>query len=294
MIKVNECEFLGTQGYEITNGDVKLIVTTSVGPRIMHFGFCDKENILRVCKSDFMNRSADFKFYGGHRLWHAPEHQVRTYLPDNMQCEVEILPLGLKVSHYEEDNKITKTMQIEMKDNGRVRIIHSLKNNSTFDYNLACWGITQMRAGGVAIMPQDDRKTGLLPNRSIALWDYSDLSDSRLSFTSKNIVIKQDVEVKKPFKIGNYNRDGYLAYFNEGDLFVKEFDVQDGDFADYGSNAEIYVNEEFLELESLSALVEIPENEEIEHTEVWQLFRDVKAPEKEMYQEVDMKEYVNA
>ena len=294
MVKIEKCDFFGVEAYEISNGDVKLIVTTSVGPRIVHFGFCDKENVLHVNRGDFLNRSAGFKFYGGHRLWHAPEHESRTYQPDNSMCEVEVLPLGITVSNYEESNKITKTMQIEMKDNGRVRIIHSIKNNSNFDYNLACWGITQMRAGGVAIMPQDNRKTGLLPNRSIAFWDYSDLTDSRLNFTTSNIVITHDETVKKPFKIGSFNRDGYLAYFNQGDLFVKEFDVQDGEFADYGCNSEIFVNEDFLELESLSALVEIPINEQIEHTEVWQLFKDAPAPEKEMYQSVDMKGFVNA
>ena len=25
----------------------------------------------------------DFYFRGGHRLWHAPEHMPRTYIPDN-------------------------------------------------------------------------------------------------------------------------------------------------------------------------------------------------------------------
>ncbi|MEG1805260.1 MAG: hypothetical protein RR327_02590, partial [Clostridia bacterium] len=279
---------------EITNNKVKLVVTTGVGPRIMHFGFCDKENVLYVNQSDFLNRADIFKFYGGHRLWHSPEHAIRTYQRDNSQCEVEVLPLGVKVSNYETENKIKKTMQIEMKDNGRVRIIHSIKNCSTFDYNLACWGITQMKGGGVAVFPQDNRRTGLLPNRSIALWDYADLSDKRLTFTSNNIIIKQDPTIEKAFKIGSFNREGYLGYFNDGDLFVKEFDVSEGDYSDYGCNAEIYVNDNFLELESLSAMAEIPENEEISHTETWELFGNVEAPIKEKYQEMDIKEYVNA
>lgn len=294
MVKVTKGTYIGVESYEITNDVVKLVVTTGVGPRIMHFGFCNKENVLYVNQSEFMNKSSAFKFYGGHRLWHAPEHSVRTYQVDNSQCEVEVLPLGVKVSNYEIENKIKKTMQVEMKDNGRVRIVHTIKNMSTFDYNLACWGITQMREGGVAIFPQDNRKTGLLPNRNLALWDYADLSDKRLTFTSNCIIIKQDPTVEKAFKIGSFNREGYLGYFNDGDLFVKEFDVDEGDFVDYGCNAEIYVNDKFLELESLSPIVDIEEGCEISHVETWELFGNVEAPIKEKYQEVNIKEYVNA
>lgn len=294
MVKVTKGTYIGVESYEITNDVVKLVVTTGVGPRIMHFGFCNKENVLYVNQSEFMNKSNAFKFYGGHRLWHAPEHSVRTYQVDNSQCEVEVLPLGVKVSNYEIENKIKKTMQVEMKDNGRVRIVHTIKNMSTFDYNLACWGITQMREGGVAIFPQDNRKTGLLPNRNLALWDYADLSDKRLTFTSNCIIIKQDPTVEKAFKIGSFNREGYLGYFNDGDLFVKEFDVDEGDFVDYGCNAEIYVNDKFLELESLSPIVDIEEGCEISHVETWELFGNVEAPIKEKYQEVNIKEYVNA
>ncbi len=294
MVKVTKGTFLGVEAYEITNDKVKITVATGIGPRIIHFGFCNKDNILRVAKSDFLNKSAGYKFYGGHRLWHSPEDEVRTYQPDNGNVEVEVLELGIKASFIETENMIKKTMQIEMKENGRVRIIHTLENVGDKDFELAVWGITQLKPGGIGVMQQDDRKTGLLPSRSIALWDYTDLSDKRLTFTKNHIIVKQDPNNEKALKIGTYCRQGQLAYFIDGDMFVKDFDVMEGEFTDYGSNAEIYTNDQILELETLSPIYDMSKGQMAEHTEVWELIENVPCPYVDKVMQAEIKETVHA
>lgn len=293
MIKVEKTTFKDIDAIQISNGRIKLIVTTGIGPRICYYGFEDRGNILRVCEKDYESKdNNDFKFYGGHRLWHSPEDEVRTYQADNLPVDVKMLKFGVKVSMIEKKTLLQKSMQIEMKDDGKVRIIHTIKNLSLFDIAYASWGITQLIPGGIAVFPQDKRKTGLLPNRQLVLWDYTDLSDDRLIFSKNLVMVRQD-NIDKKLKIGSFNRDGNLSYFINGDLFVKEFDVSEGEYSDYGCNAEIFTNKDFIELETLSPMEEVEPNGEVSHTEVWSLIEKVPAPKIEKVHYAAHKETIN-
>ena len=70
--------------YRLANDKVELIVTGEVGPRVIRFGFLDAPNEFFENKK-WLGKSGDDEWhnYGGHRLWHAPEEQPRTYAPDN-------------------------------------------------------------------------------------------------------------------------------------------------------------------------------------------------------------------
>ena len=70
--------------YRVSNGTVEFIATTDVGPRIISFGFTGGANLFFV-REDFAGQTGgtEWKNYGGHRVWHAPEDKVRTYEPDN-------------------------------------------------------------------------------------------------------------------------------------------------------------------------------------------------------------------
>ncbi|MBU2563373.1 MAG: DUF4380 domain-containing protein, partial [Actinobacteria bacterium] len=68
----------------MTNGEVEIIITTDVGPRIVRFGFVGDQNLFREFKQQQGKTGGDkWLIYGGHRLWHAPEVKPRTYFPDN-------------------------------------------------------------------------------------------------------------------------------------------------------------------------------------------------------------------
>ena len=73
----------------VSNALVDLVVLGEAGPRIIRFGFVGEENEFREFP-DLLERgdSGAWHVYGGHRLWHAPEHLVRTYAPDNSPVEV--------------------------------------------------------------------------------------------------------------------------------------------------------------------------------------------------------------
>ncbi|MCI0552377.1 MAG: hypothetical protein L0287_15605 [Anaerolineae bacterium] len=74
-------------GYDccaLENDTLQLLVTRSVGPRIISFGFKNGDNLFAVLP-DFVTELPNgevFHFYGGHRLWQVPEDLNTTYTPD--------------------------------------------------------------------------------------------------------------------------------------------------------------------------------------------------------------------
>jgi len=66
--------------YRITNKTVEAIVSTDVGPRILRYGFVDEENLLaQVPHLSTSTSLGEWKPWGGHRLWVAPEHMPESY-----------------------------------------------------------------------------------------------------------------------------------------------------------------------------------------------------------------------
>jgi hypothetical protein len=73
-------------------------------------------------------------------------------------------------------------------------------------------------------------------------------------------------------KIGYFNRAGWVAYEKNGTVFRKEFAVAaDKPHADFGCNVEVYVCDDFIELETLSPLREIAPGQTVEHDETWKV-----------------------
>jgi hypothetical protein len=62
----------------------------------------------------------------------------------------------------------------------------------------------------------------------------------------------------------------------DGVLFKKTFSaLTDSTYPDNNSNAELFCNNEFVELESLSPLVKLNPGESTEHVETWEVFDDL-------------------
>ena len=77
--------------YHVSNGEVDLIVTSDVGPRIMRYGFLGGQNLfVEFPKQLGGGGESDWQPRGGHRIWLAPEDPVLSYAPDNTPVEVAI------------------------------------------------------------------------------------------------------------------------------------------------------------------------------------------------------------
>jgi len=195
--------------------------------------------------------------YGGHRLWHSPEDNPRTYPAGQREGCLAGVPGGIAVTQeVEPRTRIRKEMEISLEPAGsRVAILHRLTNQGLWPVKLAAWAITVMAAGGLEIIPQPRADTGLLPNRLISLWPYTRLNDPRVRWGERFIFIRQDSSISNTFKIGIPNEQGWAAYLNQDRLFLKRHEhICEARYPDYGVSYETYTNDFMLEMETLSPL----------------------------------------
>ena len=260
----------------LRNNSLSLLVTQSVGPRIISLSLRGEANMLASLPDLTVDRpdGRTFRFYGGHRLWHAPEHMPRTYGIDD--SPVEIIPIlnGLSVTQpIEPEFGIQKSLRIELAgDQPKVTITHTLTNHNSWTVECAPWAITQFKTGGVAILPLNRADTGLLPNRSLALWSYTDISSSCLRWGREHLWLHAGMT--SPFKIGFANPRGWMAYALNGILFVKRAEYQaSAQYYDFGSSSECYCCDSFLELETLAPITILRPGAAVSHIETWELYK---------------------
>lgn len=269
--------------YKLSNGTVEVIVTTDVGPRVIRYGFIGAENILAELPDGSVKTAlGEWKAYGGHRLWHAPEVMPRTYAPDNDPLDVKIEPPNtIRLTQPVEDRTgIQKEMAVTLDKEGTgVTILHRLTNKGVWGIELAPWALTIVRGGGVTIIPQEPFRAHeeyLLPARPLVLWHYTDLGDPRWTIGKKYVRLKTVDSLNEPQKAGLANKQGWAAYHRERTLFVKRFGYKEGaSYPDFGSNMETYTAGSFMEIETLGPLAKLDPGQSTEHTERWLLFKNV-------------------
>jgi hypothetical protein len=269
----------------ISNGTVEMMIATEYGPRIMRFapaGSEDSDNLFGTL--DAVNVKTDqgqWNIRGGHRLWHAPEGMPRSYVPDNAPIQVVRDGDTVKlIQAVENATNIQKEIWVTLDAAGsHVTVLHKLTNKGLFPIEMACWAMSVMNKGGIAIMPQEPYQShddALQPTRPMVLWSYTNLTDPRWMFGQKYVTLRQDPDVKEAQKIGILNRQGWAAYFRKSMLFLKRFGYDnDKRYPDYNCNNEAYTDANFLELETLGPLEKVEPGASITHREDWWLYKGV-------------------
>lgn len=293
---------------KVSNGETEFVATVEMGPRIIRFGKVGGPNELfeDPAKEAFVEHEELEKFWGnrryynmgGHRLWHSPEDMPKTYLNNYAPITYEILSNGVKIESEYKEISLKNTIIATMSDDGELNVKHYVTNIGSKKVELAPWAITILALGGLEVIPTSQRETGFLSNRSLMIWPYADVKDKRFNMSNKYICMttddKGDTENVNAFKIGINNVDGYAMYFNHNNLFIKRFEYEEnGNYPDNGCNFETYTNFRLMEMESLGKIQEINPGESVTHTEIWNLYTDVKMPETE--EEIDMivEKYIN-
>jgi hypothetical protein len=276
---IDTIEFNGWQNnLRLTNGEVELIITLEVGPRILSYRRLGGFNPLNVFGDQAgQTGETEWRNRGGHRLWIAPEHKVRSYHPDNGAVDWERMgELQVRLTPPTEiSNGLQKQLDITLDPAGSgVTIVHRITRLGAAPCRLAAWALSVMSAGGVAVIPQPEmgqHPRDLLPNRSLVLWPYTDMSDPRWEFGRKYIRLRQD-PAGTPTKIGLAHAPGWCGYLVGGVCFIKRY-AWDASamYPDNGCNFEIFSNARMLELESLSPLTQLQPNQSVEHIEQWEL-----------------------
>ncbi|SNX55291.1 hypothetical protein [Thermoanaerobacterium sp. RBIITD] len=267
---------------EVSNGIVDIVATTEIGPRIIRFGFIGDVNEFSVNSEDAGKKGENiWRNYGGHRLWHSPEAMPRTYSLDNFPIDYKELENGIKLIQ-KSDSWVNMQKEIEITldpDKPKVKVLHKITNKGAWPVELSPWSISVMATGGLQVVQQPDKDTGLLPNRALVLWPYSKMNDHRIHWGEKYIIFEQDVNTKEPFKFGIQNENGWAAYFNHNHLFVKHFKHdENATYPDYNASYETYTTDWMMEMESLGPMVKLEPEASTSHVEEWELFDNVKRP----------------
>jgi hypothetical protein len=268
--------------YRLANDVCEVIVTTDAGPRILRYALHGAENMLGEVPGVVLTTAlGDWKPWGGHRLWAAPEAMPRSYAPDNDKLDYQIEgERAIRLSApVEAEVGLQKEMRVTLDDaSTRLTIEHRITNRGLWPVELAAWGITILNGGGEVIIPQEPFRTWsqeLLPARPFVVWHYTDMSDARFTFGRKFVRLRTDADAETPQKIGALDKQGWAAYRRADQLFVKRFAYEAGaNYPDYGCNVETYTAANYIELESLAPLQRLAPDEHMKHVERWHLFKD--------------------
>lgn len=286
MIRVEQKEYRGWKNTcYLSNGTVELVVLSDVGPRVVRYAFCGEENQFHEFDDQAgKTGGADFRLYGGHRLWAWPEVE-RTYYPDNHAVTVRETEQGtVFCAPIERDAPGTGLQrQIELQLSAReshVKVIHTITNHGSETTRLAPWAPTVLKPGGHAILPFPPRaamdKDHLQSVGPLTLWSFTDFADPRWILGQDFLQLLQDEKPAGRFPeqmTGLFNPAEWGVHVRGSCIFLKRAAAQPGkQYPDYGCNFEVFTNPDFLELETLGPVVDLQPGESTVHTEHWWLF----------------------
>jgi len=278
-------DFHGHETVIIENEHFQLECLANAGPRIVRLipAWLGENIFAEAPGAAIRTALGEYHYFGGHRLWTAPKSVTWSYTPDDYGVTVQEAHNGLKlVGSVDSETHIWKTLTIQMSPKRPfIMIKHKIENRGTEPIRMAPCAITMLRPNSTALLPQQIGtvdKEGFLPNRNFSLWSYSRWDDPRLILGNEFIKVKSD-DTKRAFKLGYFNSQGWLGYVFEDVFFVKRFGVRrDEEFPDNGCNAEVYITNRVVELESIGALVDLKPQESVIHTETWEVYQTNNIP----------------
>ena len=285
-VKIEKTQYQGWPNcYRLSNGEIELVVTTDVGPRIIRYGFVGGRNVFKEF-AEQMGKSgeASWQARGGHRLWISPEDSVLSYALDNSAVQAEVRGDSIVLTGpVEKETGLQKQIIVKPASTGTsVEVVHRITNKASKARQFALWSLTMMAQGGTAIVafpPRGTHPKDLPPTNPLVMWAYTDFSDKRWQFLKKYLTLRQDAKNTNPQKTGLFNKDTVGAYLLGSDLFIKRATAHDpAKQPDFGCSLETFTNEQFLELETLGELNDVRAGGTAEHVERWSLHRNVKIP----------------
>ena len=193
-------------------GEIELIVTGDVGPRVIYYGFAGGQNVFKNFE-DQMEKSGEdaWTIRGGSRIWIGPEDRKASYAPDNAPVEIEIEMAHSLTAPVEDPVRVQKQMVIQVAGQGSaVEIRHRIRNAGLMPTEFAAWILTVMAPAGVAVTgfpPRGTHPEDLAPSNPLVMWAFTDLSDPRWRFLKKYLALRQDPRMAAPQKIGHFNPD---------------------------------------------------------------------------------------
>lgn len=289
---------------QMENDCLTLLITVDVGPRIIYLAPKGGENLLynakegtRIDRSPMYKQvfgeDAEYHFYGGHRMWLAPQRLIHTESPDSVPVTVSEVENGVTLICPEATViGFVSSMTVVMDpDQPQITVTCSFTNTHDEPKQNAVWQVTQCAPGGVVFVPFSDAPK---PRKPFTEWTLEDVSaplkpnasllkfigsirDPRIGIDDAYLTLSFDA-TRHPLKLGTQNTQGFALYANRGYLLRWDFDHDpNGTYTDGGCSFETYTDSEFTEVESLGQYLPFGKGETITHTETISV-QPLKAP----------------
>jgi hypothetical protein len=265
-------ELHGRPTRRLDNGKCWLEVLSAGGPRIVGFGLAGRPNILAELPDTKWDAGfGTFELVGGHRMWFAPESPACS-ASDSTGLVVAALGDGLRLTGpIQPPYNLRKTFEVTLAAGAAAAHIHHvIANEGDQTLELAPWAITVMRLGGTATVELPPYSTARQPTKLLVLWPYTSWHDERLGLDDRELTVL--ARSGDEFKMGCLSFMGRVTYDNDGVRFVKRFDpALAAAHPDMGTNCQIYVSREMIEVESLAPLTRLAPGESVGWDEDWEL-----------------------
>ena len=269
----------------VTSGSLEALITLDVGPRIVKLSRNGGENLLHESPEQRGLRGGDeYRSYGGHRLWIAPESKEVSYFPENEPVEAVEEGGWLCFRSAVDPHGLQRELRIRAGSGDTFELEHRIHNRGTLGFKLAPWALTVMAPGGECIFPQEPHVShheNFLPVRPLVLWSYTEMSDPRWTWGRRLVRLRHDPGLG-PQKVGAFVRQGWAAYRLGEDLFMKSFSaIETGTYPDFGCNFETFTRHDMLEVESLGLLETVASGDYASLRETWTVVASADIPDEE-------------
>ena len=253
----------------IENEFLRLDYLTTTGPRIIGlFAKGIAGNLLAETPDvHWSTPHGEYYLRGGHRLCTAPEDLFYTCPEESVEMIEQSNQVILKSPV--DASGLQREITIDL-ENNKVHLSHCITWHGGEPITFAPWAITQLRLGGMAILPLS-KSNGLQPDRNFVLWPYSEIKDNRLELHD-DLILVHARKTGKALKVGSFISKSWIAYTLGNAIFIKRF-TQDrhGNFPDMGCNVEIHSDDNCIELETLGSLTLLENGASMTHKETWEI-----------------------
>jgi hypothetical protein len=276
-------DFYGLPTRSLENDHLRIDYLAEAGPRLVRLIVAGStDNLLaEVPEIHWPTAWGDYHVRGGHRVSIAPEALNLSYVPDDAGLVIESATGGVRlIRPTEAGSGVSKSIEIQLHpDRPALTLTNTVCNDRSEPIEIAAWAITQLNLCGIAVAPL--RKPAIInhhrPDRQLVLWPYTLWRDERLVVDDDYVWIDAQ-PAEKELKIGLLAH-GWLGYWRSGVFFLKRFDPQlERLHPDLNTNAQIYCNHRFIELESLSPLAVLEPGQSSVQIETWEIHRAAGVP----------------
>jgi hypothetical protein len=268
---------------KISNSQLEIVCLAETGPRIVGLFVAGIEGNLLAETPNISEETpyGPVALLGGHRLWEAPELAGVSGLPDS-PVQAEIRDAGIQLLAEPNAIGLQKTIEVKLAEKAKtVHLVHTISNQSQTTFQLAPWAITQLPPGGhlFAPLPTVPASQSKMPNRNLVLWPYSSWRENGIRFSSDGLHFNP-TRASAPFKFGTLVQAGWASVEYENYTFSKRFGADPSrHYPDRGCNLEVYLGDDYLEVESLAPLAQLEPGGKLVHTEIWEIERKSKPPD---------------